>query len=272
MAAVAQQGPLDAPVPGCPGWDLGRPRGAPRTGAPVGHGGRHHRCRTDQSTIERPPRGPEVVEWYEAGIAPLVDALRATGDGPGGWNFMGVPDPAGTLLGAATGDRDVDPPVGRRRRRRRRRRGRAARRAAGVGRRRRAPVPVDALCARRQGRHRHRRVAARPLHRCRRRVDAQDRRRRAARRPRPRQGRRRAARAGLVAVAGVVAAAAARARERPRCWATVPCSTAGWRSTRRSVRPRRRRRPSHSTPASPTNAARPRCASWWAGSSSGTTG
>jgi uncharacterized protein (TIGR03083 family) len=99
LAAVARQGPLDAPVPACPGWDLGRL---------AGHLGRVHRWATvavatgsepDQASMERPPRGPEVVEWYEAGIAPLVEALgasRARG-GAGGWNFMGTPDPGGTF-------------------------------------------------------------------------------------------------------------------------------------------------------------------------------
>jgi uncharacterized protein (TIGR03083 family) len=96
LAAVARQGPLDAPVPACPGWDLGRL---------VGHLGRVHRWATlavttgsepDQSTLERPPRGPEVVEWYEAGIAPLVSALRGASP-PGRWNFMSAPDPDATF-------------------------------------------------------------------------------------------------------------------------------------------------------------------------------
>ncbi len=95
LAAVARQGPLGAPVPGCPGWDLGRL---------AGHLGRVHRWATvavttgrepDQAGIERPPRGPEVVEWYEAGIGPLVEALGRPASG--GWNFMGVPDPEGTF-------------------------------------------------------------------------------------------------------------------------------------------------------------------------------
>jgi len=98
LAAVVRQGPLDSPVPSCPGWDLARL---------AGHLGRVHRWATravvsgaepDQSTLERPPRGPEVVEWYEAGFGPLVAALRAR-SGPGGWNFMGKPDPDGTFWG-----------------------------------------------------------------------------------------------------------------------------------------------------------------------------
>jgi uncharacterized protein (TIGR03083 family) len=97
LAAVAAQGPIDTPVPGCPGWDVGRL---------AGHVGRVHRWATvaiatgaepDQSALERPPRGEEAVGWYQAGIAPLVDALRATAPGAGGWNFLGVPDPDGTF-------------------------------------------------------------------------------------------------------------------------------------------------------------------------------
>ena len=97
LAAVARQGPLDWAVPACPGWDVARL---------VGHLGRVHRWATeavttgaepDQSGLERPPRGPEVVEWYEAGIKPLVDALRAAPTAPGGWNFMGASDPDGTF-------------------------------------------------------------------------------------------------------------------------------------------------------------------------------
>jgi uncharacterized protein (TIGR03083 family) len=96
LAAVANQGPLDAPVPACPGWDLGRL---------VGHLGRVHRWATvaastgqepEQSVLERPPKGAEVVAWYEAGIGPLVTALEAGGV-PNGWNFMGAPDPDGTF-------------------------------------------------------------------------------------------------------------------------------------------------------------------------------
>jgi uncharacterized protein (TIGR03083 family) len=97
LTAVARQGPLDSPVPSCPGWDLGRL---------TGHLGRVHRWATeavttgaepDQSGLERPPKGPEVVPWFEAGFGPLVDALRAPRTGPGGWNFMGAPDPDGTF-------------------------------------------------------------------------------------------------------------------------------------------------------------------------------
>jgi uncharacterized protein (TIGR03083 family) len=97
LAAVAVQGPLDAPVPGCPGWDVARL---------AGHVGRVHRWATvaiatgaepDQAALERPPRGEEAVGWYQAGISPLVDALRATPAGAGRWNFLGVPDPDGAF-------------------------------------------------------------------------------------------------------------------------------------------------------------------------------
>ena len=94
LAAVADQGPLDATVAGCPGWDLSRL---------VGHVGRVHRwaaaCikagrEADGSTLERPPRDETVVPWFEAGIQPLLDTL-ATAPAPGVWNFLDAPDPDG---------------------------------------------------------------------------------------------------------------------------------------------------------------------------------
>ena len=49
--------------------------------------------------MERPPKGPHVLDWYEAGIEPLTDTLRQPV--PGGWNFVGVADPGGTFWPAA---------------------------------------------------------------------------------------------------------------------------------------------------------------------------
>jgi uncharacterized protein (TIGR03083 family) len=94
LTAVAFQGPLDAVVPGCPGWDVNRL---------VGHTGRVHRwaaaCieaggEADAATLERPPRDDTVVSWFEAGIQPLLAALSAA-PSPGTWNFVGTPDPDG---------------------------------------------------------------------------------------------------------------------------------------------------------------------------------
>jgi uncharacterized protein (TIGR03083 family) len=91
LVAVARQGPLDATVVGCPGWDLGRL---------AGHVGRVHRWATasivgraepDGTALDRPPKGDEVVDWALDAIAPLLDALR-TAPAPGSWNFVGADD------------------------------------------------------------------------------------------------------------------------------------------------------------------------------------
>jgi uncharacterized protein (TIGR03083 family) len=96
LIAVARQGPLDAPVPGCPGWDVARL---------AGHVGRVHRWATasilggaepDGTTLERPPKGDAVVDWAEAAIAPLLGALKAA-PAPGAWNFVGADDADGSF-------------------------------------------------------------------------------------------------------------------------------------------------------------------------------
>jgi uncharacterized protein (TIGR03083 family) len=96
LVAVARQGPLDATVPGCPGWDVGRL---------TGHVGRVHRWATasivghaepDGTQLDRPPKGDGIVDWTEAAMAPLLDALRMP-HAPGEWNFVGDPDPDGSF-------------------------------------------------------------------------------------------------------------------------------------------------------------------------------
>jgi uncharacterized protein (TIGR03083 family) len=96
LIAVARQGPLDAPVPGCPGWDVARL---------TGHVGRVHRWATagilagaepDGTTLERPPKGDGIVDWGEAAIAPLLEALK-TAPAPGAWNFVGAKDADGSF-------------------------------------------------------------------------------------------------------------------------------------------------------------------------------
>jgi uncharacterized protein (TIGR03083 family) len=98
LVAVARQGPLDAPVPGCPGWDVARL---------TSHVGRVHRWATasivgraepDSTALEGPPSGDAVVDWAEAAIAPLRDALEAA-PAPGAWNFVGADDTDGSFWG-----------------------------------------------------------------------------------------------------------------------------------------------------------------------------
>jgi uncharacterized protein (TIGR03083 family) len=96
LVAVARQGPLDAPVPGCPGWDVGRL---------AGHVGRVHRWATagiregaepDGTTLDRPPKGDAVVDWSADAIGPLLDALKDA-PAPGVWNFVGADDTDGSF-------------------------------------------------------------------------------------------------------------------------------------------------------------------------------
>jgi uncharacterized protein (TIGR03083 family) len=96
LVAVARQGPLDAPVPGCPGWDVARL---------TGHVGRVHRWATagivaraepDGATLDRPPKDDSVVDWAESAITPLLEALKAA-PSPGAWNFVGAEDADGSF-------------------------------------------------------------------------------------------------------------------------------------------------------------------------------
>jgi uncharacterized protein (TIGR03083 family) len=96
LVAVARQGPLDAPVPGCPGWDVARL---------TGHVGRVHRWATagvlagaepDGTTLDRPPTDAAVVDWSADAIGPLVAALKDA-PAPGVWNFVGADDADGSF-------------------------------------------------------------------------------------------------------------------------------------------------------------------------------
>ncbi len=87
LATTARDGSLDAPVPSCPGWDVNRL---------LGHLGRVHRwateaCRTGAEPVadrlESPPRDATVLEWFEEGVAPLVDALTVLDPDAHVWNF-----------------------------------------------------------------------------------------------------------------------------------------------------------------------------------------
>jgi uncharacterized protein (TIGR03083 family) len=74
LLAAARSGPLDTPVPSCPAWDVA---------ALVGHLGSVHRWvlgwleTGGRTPLEQPPAGDAVLDWFEAGVPRLVDALRA---------------------------------------------------------------------------------------------------------------------------------------------------------------------------------------------------
>src|SRR5207248_2663340 len=86
--ADAAAGRLDLAVPSCPGRDPGRL---------VGHVGRVHRMAigavSSDSTAppegkpEKPPEGPEVVDWFRTGAAELIQLLAAADPERPAWNF-----------------------------------------------------------------------------------------------------------------------------------------------------------------------------------------
>ena len=93
LADSATEAGLDAPVPTCPDWavrDL------------LGHIGQTHRWaasfvrdhRTEPSNEldEVPPDG-ELVDWYVAGLAALIDVLTAADPGVECWAFLPAPSP-----------------------------------------------------------------------------------------------------------------------------------------------------------------------------------
>lgn len=85
LVAAGDDGRLDAPVPGCPGWsvaELGR------------HTGGVHRWAATALTTDRPPAEPTgpaddrlVPGWYAEGAAELRRALAATPPGTACWTF-----------------------------------------------------------------------------------------------------------------------------------------------------------------------------------------
>lgn len=86
---------LEAPVPGCPGWDVAEL---------LRHIGSVHRWAAD-IVIERPlrfpgwydpqpPPGADLIEWYLEGFERLVGALSSTDPEAPVWNFGGGPQVA----------------------------------------------------------------------------------------------------------------------------------------------------------------------------------
>ncbi len=86
IVAAARRGPLDAPVAACPGWDVARL---------VGHVARVHRWATAVADArqppdgggEKPPTGDTVIDYFEAGVGPLLDALGQLDPAESCWNF-----------------------------------------------------------------------------------------------------------------------------------------------------------------------------------------
>jgi uncharacterized protein (TIGR03083 family) len=90
LAAAARQGPLETPVPSCPGWDLA---------ALSGHVGRIHRwaaaavregARPDSAAIPRPPDDRAAVAGYLAdGTEELLGTLAGRAPSDACWSFAG---------------------------------------------------------------------------------------------------------------------------------------------------------------------------------------
>jgi uncharacterized protein (TIGR03083 family) len=86
FAALLDAGDLDAPVPGCPGWrltDLAQHLGGIHRWAhfAVVHG------KPEERTFDGPSDRAALVDWFRAGAAELVAALRATDPASSCWTF-----------------------------------------------------------------------------------------------------------------------------------------------------------------------------------------
>lgn len=93
FSAALRTGPLDAPVPGCPGWDLHR------LAAHLGFVQRWARLAAatgvapDTTRIDELDAGAgveHVIEWFEAGAAHLVDVLTSLDPTAPTWHPFGV--------------------------------------------------------------------------------------------------------------------------------------------------------------------------------------
>lgn len=93
MAAILREHGPDAPVPACPGWNVGDV---------VGHLGDVHRWATeivqtgdDCSTEWTPPGGDALLPWFESGAAALCQTLDEVDPERPCWTFGRPPGRAG---------------------------------------------------------------------------------------------------------------------------------------------------------------------------------
>ena len=94
MAAAAEAAGTDAAVPTCPGWQVGdllRHTGMVHrwAAAHVVHGYREHHRDGGTPDLE----GPELIDWFRAGHAAIVAALRAAPKDLECWTFLPAPSP-----------------------------------------------------------------------------------------------------------------------------------------------------------------------------------
>lgn len=93
LAQAAESGPLDAPVPGCPAWDVA---------LLVRHIGDVHRWAATivrerlaerlQRDFEGPPEPEALLAWYREGCAALIETLRAASPEDAFWFWGPAPN------------------------------------------------------------------------------------------------------------------------------------------------------------------------------------
>lgn len=96
LSTVARTVPLDTPVPPCPGWTVADL---------VGHTGGVHRGRGEvvrrrlttrpDFTAPPPPPDADLLDWYDEGLADLVEVLRSTDPAMPMWTWWPPDQTAG---------------------------------------------------------------------------------------------------------------------------------------------------------------------------------
>ena len=100
LADAAAAASLETPVPTCPGWDvealLRHLGGIHRWAAMIVRDGRTTPISPNAEPIQQlraEPARPELVAWFRAGHAALVDTLRAAPADVRCWSFLAAPSP-----------------------------------------------------------------------------------------------------------------------------------------------------------------------------------
>lgn len=99
LAAAADRAGAAAPVPGCPGWQVGdlvrHTGGVHRWAAGIVAAASHQRPAGGSARHAPPADLPdeELLPWYAAGLQGLLDTLRAAPAGLDCWTFLAAPTP-----------------------------------------------------------------------------------------------------------------------------------------------------------------------------------
>jgi uncharacterized protein (TIGR03083 family) len=93
LAQAAEAGPMDAPVPGCPGWDvaflLGHIGGVHRWAATIVRERLQERPERDSDARSEPAA---LLSWYRDGCAALIETLRAAAPEDAFWFWGPAPN------------------------------------------------------------------------------------------------------------------------------------------------------------------------------------